>query len=106
LEEAGPRLALEIRRLHQAPPELMRDALKQPRLGKVKQKNVGFDSLEGKVGRIYLPKQDLGTIALAKSKGVKRQKHEAAAERKEKRKAPRTEGAETPAGSLAETLAP
>lgn len=84
LEEAGPRLDLEIRRVHEAPPELMRDALKQPRLGKVKQKNVGFDAVAGKVGRIYVPQQDVDTVALAKGKGVKRQKREVAADRKAK----------------------
>ena len=41
---------------------------------------MGSDVLEGKVGRIYMPKQDVGSMALAKPKGVKRERRAAAAE--------------------------
>lgn len=41
---------------------------------------MGSDVLEGKVGRIYMPKQDVGGMALAKPKGVKRERRAAAAE--------------------------
>ena len=34
----------------------------------LQEKNVSFDSLEGKVGRIYMPKQDLNSMALNKMK--------------------------------------
>lgn len=34
----------------------------------LQEKNVGYDSLEGKVGRIYMPKQDLNSMALNKMK--------------------------------------
>lgn len=34
----------------------------------LQEKNVSFDSLEGKVGRVYMPKQDLGSMALNKMK--------------------------------------
>lgn len=37
-------------------------------LCQLQEKNVGYDSLEGKVGRIYLPKQDLNSMALNKMK--------------------------------------
>ena len=43
-------------------------------------KNVGGDALDGKVGRIYMPKQDVNTVALAKPKGLKRERREAAQE--------------------------
>lgn len=36
--------------------------------------------LEGKVGRIYMPKQEVDKMALAKPKGVKRERRVAAAE--------------------------
>lgn len=34
----------------------------------VQEKNVSADMLEGKVGRIYMPKQDVGGMALHKMK--------------------------------------
>ena len=34
----------------------------------VQEKNVGTDSLEGKVGRMYVPRQEVGSIALRKMK--------------------------------------
>lgn len=37
-------------------------------LCQLQEKNVGYDSLEGKVGRIYMPKQDLNSMALNKMK--------------------------------------
>ena len=36
------------------------------------------DPLDGKVGRIYMPKQDVDGIALRKPKGLKRERREAA----------------------------
>lgn len=45
-------------------------------------KNVGSNLLEGKVGRIYMPRQEVDKLALAKPKGVKRARREAAAELK------------------------
>lgn len=84
LTEMGPALDLELRR-HRAPPiDLEREACKQPKLGKKKEKNVGSDALDGKVGRIYMPKQKVDTMALSKPKGVKREKRKEAAERKKK----------------------
>ena len=41
---------------------------------------MGSDTLEGKVGRIYMPKQDVGGMALAKPKGTKRERRAAAAD--------------------------
>lgn len=48
----------------------------------LQEKNVGSDLLDGKVGRIYMPKQKVDSMALAKPKGLKRERREAAAERK------------------------
>lgn len=58
----------------------------------LQQKNVGSDVLEGKVGRIYMPKQEVEKMALAKPKGVKRERRAAAAEAAEAKKQ-RTAGA-------------
>lgn len=48
----------------------------------LQEKNVGSDLLEGKVGRIYMPRQEVDKMALAKPKGLKRSRREAAAEAK------------------------
>lgn len=80
LTEMGPSLDLEVRRSRQPPPDLEKEACRQPKLDKKKQKNVGSDVLEGKVGRIYMPKQEVDKMALAKPKGVKRERRVAAAE--------------------------
>lgn len=48
-----------------------------------KKKNVRSDEIEGKVGRIYIPSQDIDNLALAKPKGVRRQRREAAAAAKD-----------------------
>lgn len=85
LEEAGPRLDLTLRRTHEAPADLRKEALTQPKLGKKKQKNTGFDELSGKVGRIYMPPQDLTEVALAKAKGTKRERRASAAARKKQK---------------------
>lgn len=36
------------------------------------EKNVSRDSLDGRVGRVYVPQQDLGGLPTALAKGVKR----------------------------------
>lgn len=87
LEEAGPFLRLEIRRIQEAPADLLAEALKKPSTDKKKQKNVEFRELDGKMGRIYMPKQDLTGLNLVKGKGVKRQRREDAQERQEKKRA-------------------
>ena len=89
LQEAGPRLHMRLRRHQLAPPDLMQDALAQPRSkhkGKA-HKNEAFDEVAGKVGRVYVPQQDLSALALAKGKGTKRERKDAAAARKRQRHA-------------------
>jgi hypothetical protein len=51
----------------------------------LQEKNVGRDSLDGRVGRIYMPKQTLDTLGLSKPKGLKRERRQAAADTKAKK---------------------
>lgn len=82
----GPYLLLELRRTQDAPEDLMKEALKRASTGPRKQKNVGFDEVDGKLGRIYMPRQELSELTLVKAKGTKRQRQDAAQERKKQRK--------------------
>eukprot|EP01018_Ginkgo_biloba_P003296 Gb_27395 [translate_table: standard] len=82
LIEIGPTMDMVLRR-HRLPnedlrKEAMKTADKQP---KKKVKNVSGDLISGKVGKIYVPKQEVGDMALAKMKGLKRERREAAAAR-------------------------
>ncbi|XP_057536917.1 ribosome production factor 2 homolog [Amaranthus tricolor] len=79
LVEVGPSMDLVVRR-HRLPNEgLRREALKTaPDSTKKKVKNVKGDPLLGKTGKIYIPDQKLGDMALPnKAKGVKRERREA-----------------------------
>lgn len=44
----------------------------------LQEKNVSTDVLDGKIGRMYMPKQDVDTMALKKMKGLKRERREKA----------------------------
>ena len=72
-----------------APPPLFHSPL-----SRLQQKNVTSDATMGKTGRIYLPSQPVGTMALAKMKGLKRERRQEAAERKQKRHRGKGEGGE------------
>ncbi|EFJ42816.1 hypothetical protein VOLCADRAFT_107061 [Volvox carteri f. nagariensis] len=89
LTEMGPRVAFSVRRYRLPPSDLQQDAMKQPKLGKKKEKNVSSDALDGKVGRIYMPKQNMDTLGLSKYKGTKRERREGAREAAEARKRPK-----------------
>uniref|UniRef100_A0A0C9S882 Ribosome production factor 2 homolog n=1 Tax=Wollemia nobilis TaxID=56998 RepID=A0A0C9S882_9CONI len=80
LVEIGPSMDL-VHRRHRLPnDDLKKEAMKSANLkAKKKVKNVSGDLLSGKVGRIYVPKQEVGDMALAKMKGLKRERREAAA---------------------------
>ncbi|KAH9318913.1 hypothetical protein KI387_020682 [Taxus chinensis] len=82
LVEIGPSMVL-VHRRHRLPnDDLRKEAMKSSILKpKKKVKNVGSDLLAGKVGKIYVPKQEVGDMALAKMKGLKRERREAAAAR-------------------------
>ncbi|KAK8558151.1 hypothetical protein V6N13_073824 [Hibiscus sabdariffa] len=79
LVEVGPSMDLAVRR-HRLPnkglrKEAMRTAKDQP---KKKEKNVSSDAREGTIGKIYIPDQKVGDVALSnKAKGVKRERREA-----------------------------
>ncbi|GLT94649.1 hypothetical protein SLE2022_123780 [Rubroshorea leprosula] len=79
LVEVGPSMDFVVRR-HRLPNEgLRKEAMKtakdQP---KKKVKNVSKDAIEGKIGKIYIPDQKIGEMALPnKAKGVKRERREA-----------------------------
>ncbi|KAF6250832.1 Brix domain-containing protein [Scenedesmus sp. NREL 46B-D3] len=82
LSEMGPSLDCVLRRSRLPAVDLEKEALKQPKLTKKKEKNIGSDLLKGRIGRIYMPKQTVDKMALAKPKGLKRERREAAAEKK------------------------
>ncbi|URD79135.1 TVP38 TMEM64 family membrane protein [Musa troglodytarum] len=79
LVEVGPSMDLVVRR-HRLPNDsLKKEAMKtttgQP---KKKIKNVSSDVLQGKIGKIYIPDQKVGGIALSNdAKGLKRERREA-----------------------------
>ncbi|XP_068648198.1 ribosome production factor 2 homolog [Aristolochia californica] len=78
LVEVGPSMDLVIRR-HRLPnvdvkKEAMKTALEQP---KKKMKNVKGDIIEGTIGRVYIPEQEVGKMALSNNaKGLKRERRE------------------------------
>lgn len=79
LVEVGPSMDLVIRR-HRLPDEgLRKESIKTaPELKKKKVKNVSGDIIEGKIGKIYIPDQQVGSVPLPnKSKGLKRERREA-----------------------------
>lgn len=78
LEECGPSIDLTVRRFQGAPEDLMKEAMRSAPAAKKKEKNVSFDTVQGKVGRIYMPRQEVDTIALNKFKGGKRKAKPAA----------------------------
>lgn len=67
LKEMGPRLDMRLRRFREAPPDMQKEAFKRP--AKPKQpKNVVHDPARGKVGRVYVPKQNLSSLKQRKRK--------------------------------------
>ncbi|KAK9091580.1 hypothetical protein Sjap_024757 [Stephania japonica] len=78
LVEVGPSMDLVVRR-HRIPndrlrKEAMTTAADQP---KKKVKNVSRDAIQGKIGKIYMPDQKVGGMALtSKVKGLKRERRE------------------------------
>ncbi|WVF65368.1 hypothetical protein IAT40_000095 [Kwoniella sp. CBS 6097] len=87
LTEMGPSIDFSVRRVQDADPELMKAALKRPKLAKSdvesglgkKKKNIETDAMGDKVGRIHLGKQDLSKMQGRKMKGLKIHKERAAA---------------------------
>ncbi|KAL7421023.1 rRNA-binding ribosome biosynthesis protein rpf2 [Cryptotrichosporon argae] len=79
LTEMGPALDLSVRRVQPAEPEMLKAALKRPKLDKSavesglgrKRKNIETDEMGDKVGRLHLTKQDLGKMQGRKMKALK-----------------------------------
>ncbi|KAF3788514.1 Ribosome production factor 2-like protein [Nymphaea thermarum] len=76
LVEIGPSMNLVVRRHRLPNDDLRKEAMKTPsdKLKK-KQKNVSGDIIEGRIGKIYVPDQQVGTVAPShKMKGMKRER--------------------------------
>lgn len=79
LTEMGPSIDFAIRRLQAPDEEMMKAALKRPKIAKSdvekglgkKRKNIETDEMGDKVGRIHLGKQDLSKMQGRKMKGLK-----------------------------------
>jgi ribosome production factor 2 len=76
----GPALDMRIRRARAADPELMKLALRRPKLGKKdvaaglgkRKKNIEVDELGDLRGRVHVARQDLGKLQTRKMKGLKK----------------------------------
>ncbi|TPX45392.1 hypothetical protein SeMB42_g01705 [Synchytrium endobioticum] len=78
IEEMGPRLDLVLRRTRWADEQKRKLAMWQPAELKVKKvKNVDYDAIGDKFGRIHLGKQDLSKLQTRKMKGLKRSRPDA-----------------------------
>lgn len=75
----GPHLDLVLRRHQEPDPELLKQALKRPKLKKTdvekglgkKKKNMEVDDMGDLRGRVHVGKQDLGKLQTRKMKGLK-----------------------------------
>ncbi|EPS67718.1 hypothetical protein M569_07056, partial [Genlisea aurea] len=79
LIEVGPSMDMVMRRNRPPNDILRKEAMKTaPELRKKKEKNVVKDAVVGKIGKIYIPDQKVGSVPLDnKSKGLKRERREA-----------------------------
>ncbi|CAI5956923.1 unnamed protein product [Closterium sp. NIES-65] len=126
----GPSIDFEIRRTRLPGEELRKEAMRAVKLGQEKKvrrlgegewlegsgnggtlewawvrgkiKNVKSDIIKGKVGRIYMPKQEVGSMSLMKMKGLKRERREAAATRKKAKQDAPAKGGEGRGGEAAD----
>ena len=84
LEEMGPSLDLEIRRIHENTGDLKKQSLRVPRAAKVK--NVSHNVFGEKLGRMHMTKQDVDKMQVRKIKALKvLRKERMQKEKKEKR---------------------
>lgn len=86
LEEMGPSIDFTIRRVQDADDEMMKQALKRPKIAKKdvesglgkKRKNIETDEMGDRVGKIHIGKQDLNKVqgrkVRALGRGVKKSK--------------------------------
>jgi ribosome production factor 2 len=86
LTEMGPSIDFSVRRVQEADSEMMKAALKRPKLAKTdvekglgkKRKNIETDEMGDRVGRLHVGKQDLNKMQGRKMKGLKVRKDKAA----------------------------
>lgn len=79
LTEMGPNMDLSVRRVAEPDADMMKMALRRPKISKKdqtsglgkKRKNIETDDMGDKVGRIHLGKQDLGKLQSRKMKSLK-----------------------------------
>lgn len=80
LTEIGPRITFSLRRNHEAAPSVRQASLRQPRqLKRKKQKNVSRNSLDDKVGRIHVGRQNLDSLVLHKGRALRKKRRAALA---------------------------
>lgn len=91
LEPAGPEARLVLRRSRAPAAAVEKEAHKRPKLARKKDKNERTDALDGRVAKVYVPKQNVEELALFKPKGVKRQRREDAKEKAERKKEKNTQ---------------
>lgn len=75
LDEIGPKFDFKVGRIHEAPRDVMKEALKQgkrPNEEVKLKKNIELDPIGDKMGRVHLTKQDLTGLQTRKMKGLKR----------------------------------
>lgn len=79
LVEVGPSMDFVVRRHRLSNDSLRKQAMRTaPEQTKKKVKNVSQDEIQGKIGKIYIPDQKVGDMALPnKPKGLKRERREA-----------------------------
>lgn len=79
LTEMGPCLDLSLRRWQEADPEMMKAAMRRPKMKKQdvekglgkRKKNVEVDEMGDVRGRVHVGRQDLGKLQTRKMKGLK-----------------------------------
>ncbi|SCV66966.1 BQ2448_5612 [Microbotryum intermedium] len=78
LEPHGPHFTFRLRRSQLPSSEMWKQALKKAepksKTNKPKNKNIDIDEMGDKVGRVYVDKQDMGTLQARKFKGLKVEK--------------------------------
>ena len=75
LAEIGPSFDMVPRRAQLAPDELRADSLKQPpELKAKKRKNVTTNVFGETIGRIHMPRQELGTMQVKRVKALKKKR--------------------------------
>ncbi|KAL6507852.1 hypothetical protein OROGR_024047 [Orobanche gracilis] len=78
LIEVGPSMDMVVRRHRDPDASLRKEAMRTVPKSTKKEKNVVKDAIQGKIGKVYIPEQKVGSVPFVnKSKGVKRERREA-----------------------------